>query len=293
MKVGRHLVALVACLSTGCLDWTYRNPSSNSERGGQADAWTLSDGGLPAADSGPPLEMVKVPSGTFMMGCNHAIDEDCSSNEDPYHAVNVPEFEIDRTEVTWSAYLRFTAATGTPQPAAYSRCIFQNGADYPVFGVSPTEARVYCAWASKALCSEAQWEKAARGTDGRKYPWGNEPPTCQRANFGACTPADIGQPLSQPVATHPAGASPYGALDMAGNAYEWIEDDCHDTYNGAPADGTAWIDSPRSSSSCALVRGGAFGYHDVRASLRTQFGPGNFDIDSECSHGFRCCRSAR
>ena len=96
-------------------------------------------------------------------------------------------------------------------------------ADYPVVNVTNDMARTYCSWTGKRLCTEAAWEKAARGTEGRRYPWGNEPASCDRAVMhdggDGC-----GTGTSYPVGSKPLGASPYGALDMAGNVSEWVKD---------------------------------------------------------------------
>ncbi|MDQ3368614.1 MAG: formylglycine-generating enzyme family protein [Myxococcota bacterium] len=162
----------------------------------------------------PPNDMVHVPAGPFLMG-------------EPAHEVELAEFWIDRTEVTQGDYDRCVAAgacgavpalldIGLPPPR------------YPVVNVTWNDAAAYCAWVEKQLPTEAQWEKAARGVDGRTYPWGEDPPTCERALFERWTPEKTDAcgekdpyTATHPVGSHPSGASPYGALDMAGNVLEW------------------------------------------------------------------------
>lgn len=181
-----------------------------------------------AADSTNVSEMVRVPGGTFRMG-NHNGPED----ERPQHQVDVAEFFIDRIPVTNAQFARFLNAKGTQaaggqrwydiddNDARIHRRDDQWAADagsenHPVVEASWYGALAYCAWLGKRLPTEAEWEKAARGTDGRKYPWGNEPPDRSRAHFGA------GWNELRPVGSLPKGASPYGVLDLAGNGWEWV-----------------------------------------------------------------------
>jgi len=126
------------------------------------------------------------------------------------------KFYIDKYEVTNRDYRKCVAA-GTCA-ALESRSGF-DAPNQPVVLVSQREARVYCAWAGKRLPSETEWQEAAQGTDDRRFPWGNAPPNCRLANYYEC---NKGQTL--PVGSKPAGASPCGALDMAGNVWEWVEE---------------------------------------------------------------------
>ena len=217
---------------------------------------------------------VHIPASTFMMGCNVAVDDDCDADEYPYHEVYLDAYYIDKTEVTQAAYKECvdTGVCDTPDcdwspsetPARPVRCI-----DW-------SDAKTYCEWAGKRLPTEAEWEKAARGTDGRKYPWGNAAVTGNRASFcdlnclayWADPSVDDGYELTAPVCSYPDGNSPYGACDMAGNLYEWTADwyDSH-YYESSPAD------NPKgpNDGSYRVRRGGGFMNHadTLRVSNRS------------------------
>jgi len=169
-----------------------------------------------------------------------------------------------------------------------SKCNSKNAGreDHPMNCVDWDQAKAYCAWEGKRLCTEAEWEKAARGADGRLYPWGNEVATCEYAVMdeggNGC-----GTGTTMAVGSKPLGASPYGALDMSGNLSEWVEDEWHENYIGAPTDGSAWVDSPRVFG--RVIRGGCFGHHAdyLRSSNR---GYGYPTVGGQ-SVGIRCCKS--
>lgn len=160
-----------------------------------------------------PRELIRVPAGPFLFG------------EPPGEEIALPEFLIDRTEVTNSQYKEFLDATGYPHLPRGTRRddpgwdpvrrTFREGtANYPVAGVSYDDANAYATWAGLRLPTEAEWEKACRGSDGRVFPWGNEADAA-RGRFAAGSPA--------PVGSHPADSSPFGVLDMAGNVNEWTK----------------------------------------------------------------------
>jgi formylglycine-generating enzyme required for sulfatase activity len=157
-------------------------------------------------------EMVYVPAGEFIMGSNEGY-----SDEKPAHTVYLDAFYIDKYEVTNAQYRKCAEAGACSQPHDAEYYNDPNYAGHPMVYVDWSQADAYCRWAGKRLPTEAEWEKAARGTDGRTYPWG-EGIDCDHAQYGECG----GQTV--PVGSKPQGTSPYGALDMAGNVWEWVAD---------------------------------------------------------------------
>lgn len=224
----------------------------------------------------PPGETVDVPAATFEMGCNAMVDTDCKDDEQPPHSVMLDAFAIDRTEVSQAEYSACVAAGACAAPSCEWDCA---KGDFPAGCVDWAGAKAYCAWAQKRLPTEAEWELAARGTDGRKFPWGNDAATCDHVNMHGCGEA------AAKVGSRPAGASPYGALDMAGNMVEMVED---------------WYDAKYYASSPAkdpkgpatgqhyVGRGGGFKSEAVwqRTSARDWYDA----TDAGGSLGFRCAR---
>ena len=173
-------------------------------------------------------EMVRIPAGPFLMGSSYGPED-----EQPQHRVQVSEFSIDRTKVTNTQFARFLNSAGLQgrrgekyfdSDDSDARIHRRDGKwqsdggheNHPVVEASWCGALEYCSWVSKRLPTEAQWEKAARGNDGRKYPWGNEAPDFTRAHFNG------GWNDFRPVGSFPKGGSPYGMLDAAGNGWEWV-----------------------------------------------------------------------
>ena len=226
--------------------------------------------------------MMNVPAGEFKMGSNDRPDQK------PIHTVYLDEYWVDQTEVTNSMYARCVAA-GVCKPPIRSGSILQDRYygdpqydNHPVVYVSQSNAATYCAWTGSRLPSEAEWEKAARGTDGRKYPWGNTLPTCKIVAFLGCVNDAVA------VGSYPAGASPYGALDMSGNVWEFVSDWYGEAYySQSPASNPTGPTS--GDGGYVVLRGGASLTSEeyLRTYYRLDDGP-----DNMYPHfGFRCVRS--
>ncbi len=203
----------------------------------------------------PPRDdgMVSVPAGEFFMGCNERVDSECENDEKPGRRVSVKAFRIDKTEVTVAAYRKCVQAGGCSAEglttafwsgkvqtkwSKYCNWDKPDRANHPINCVNWEHARRYCAWANKRLPTDAEWEKAARGTDGRKYPWGNKgfgdvrvaniADESAKRKFSKLTVAegyDDGFVDTAPVGSFsPAGDSPFHAQDVIGNVWEWTAD---------------------------------------------------------------------
>lgn len=156
------------------------------------------------------FDWVEIPAGEFVMGSNDYDDEK------PPHTLYLPTYYIARTPLTNAQYQHYVRATGQPAPSHWEDGQIPKGKEnHPVVYISWHDALAFCHWANVRLPTEAEWEKAARGTDGRIYPWGDSKPDKSRANFYR----EVGD--TTPVGAYPKGASPYGVLDMAGNVWEW------------------------------------------------------------------------
>jgi formylglycine-generating enzyme required for sulfatase activity len=192
--------------------------------------------------------MVMVPAGAFLMG-----RDDGAEDEAPAHRVYLDTFWIDRHEVTNAEFKAFCDSTRRllPNNPLWDPNYVLDKPDYPVVNLTWRQANAYCHWKGKSLPTEAQWEKAARGTEGFLYPWGNAYAE-NRANIFA----EDEYQRTAPVGSFPLGASPYGALDMSGNVWEWCLDWYQEfVYRDAPDRNPP---PPSEESAWRVVRGGGF-----------------------------------
>lgn len=164
--------------------------------------------------------MVEIPAGEFAMGSDgvRALED-----ERPAHRVWLDRFSMDLYEVAMAQYAEFLLATQRPEPWQWNSIDLSQSHDRPVIGVDWSDADAYCRWKGKRLPTEAEWEKSARGTDGRLYPWGDQFPQHDLANFALGARFSYSQVL-MPVQSYEQGKSPYGLLHMAGNVWEWVQD---------------------------------------------------------------------
>ena len=249
---------------------------------------------LPAPTPAPPptpvetwsrpadgMVMVYVPAGEFIMG---SPDGEGYDQEHPQHRVYLDAYWIDRTEVSNAQYRQCVDA-GTCEVAPGWMRDDMNDDEQPVAGVTWYDAHIYCEWADARLPTEAEWEKAARGTDGRTYPWGNSEPDCTKANYWDKENGCLG--IAAAVGSYPAGASPYGALNMAGNMWEWVADWYDKYYYGnSPARNPQGPDSGEER----VLRGASFmpPSYMVRCAYRNKYNP----TYMYGAVGFRCARSS-
>ena len=248
--------------------------------------------------------MVYVPAGNFLMGSPEGVGD---ADENPQHTVYLDAYWIDETEVTNSMYQKCVSTGFCTEPSdksSYTRPSYYGNPDYanyPVIYVNWNQAAQYCSWAKRRLPTEAQWEKAARGENGLIYPWGNESPTGNLVNFAdassnlsfADNSINDGFADTSPVGSFPQGASPYGALNMAGNVWEWVADFYSDSYYFESSNGgSSIISNPfgPGSGDQYVFRGGSW-YSTIRL-LRTA--NRNWDIPTQVFHnlGFRCAMPA-
>ncbi|HKQ33989.1 MAG TPA: formylglycine-generating enzyme family protein [Nitrospiraceae bacterium] len=232
------------------------------------------------ATAAAPDDMVLVPAGEFTMGSSEG-----DPDEKPAHKVLIDAFYMDKYEVTVKQYAVFLQESGGDRPSEWKTMNKTANQNRPVMGVDWEEAARYCKWAGKRLPTEAEWEKAARGTDGRIYPWGNDPPTPLHANYGK-KEWDNHEALV-PVGKLENGKSPYGIYDMGGNVWEWVSDWYdNDYYKNSPSQNP----TGPSSGGFKVIRGGS--WNTSARSLRSAdryFDPPSFR--SQYVPGFRCAKN--
>ena len=225
--------------------------------------------------------MVLVPAGEFTMGSDKG-DED----ESPIHRVYLHTFYIDKFEVTNGRFAKFVDAIQSEPPWGFAdKDTPVVHADRPVRWVNWMDAMGYCLWAGKRLPTEAEWEKAARGTDGRVYPWGNDLPTSAHAVYGL---KEGGAETTSSIGDRDKGQSPYGAHDLAGNLYEWVTDwYAEDFYANFVMNPSI---SPRgpSEGTAKVQRGGSYinSPYRLRSTFRTKGDP----TEPDPNVGFRCAQ---
>lgn len=297
MRRATLIGVMVAAMLMGTSGWVSALDVADVTREWTADGKKIAAerAKLPAHD-----EMVKIPAGTFLMGSDKKVDRNAYQPEFPQRRVYLDAYEIDKYEVTTVQFLKFVLATDR-KPLIdwqYEGGNFQETmANHPVMHVSWFDADAYCRWAGKRLPTSAEWEKAARGEDGRVYPWGNEPAGLSRANFGRTG-------LSGPVRDRPErlllyppiisvdkydnGVSPYGVFQLAGNVAEWTADwyDPH-YYKTAPDRNPK---GPEKGTQRAF-RGG--GWIDSTPSVRPAQRNGTDPNTKMNWLGFRCARDAK
>jgi formylglycine-generating enzyme required for sulfatase activity len=232
------------------------------------------------------MEFVRVPAGPFLLGSDPMKDKDAQDDEQPQHSLDLPEFYIGKYPVTNAQFAAFLRAAGhkAADDKWQSGQFPQGGTTHPATFLSWHDAVAFCRWFSQAsghlvrLPTEAEWEKAARGTDGRIYPWGNQPPTAELCNFSQ----NVGS--TTPVGSYsPQGDSPYEAADMAGNVWEWcstlwveqaypffVQDEWREDYlkgkGGRVLRGGSWNDDP----------------DDVRCAVRNWYDLVDWDYNWGC-----------
>jgi formylglycine-generating enzyme required for sulfatase activity len=236
--------------------------------------------------------MVAVPAGEFTMG------DDSDKNAKPARHVTITKsFFIDTTEVAVADYSKCVTARGCTATSVHGPDVtdtevtkfspmcnaqYPDRGDHPVNCVDREQATAYCASTGKRLPTEAEWEYAARGPDGRVYPWGSDEPKCDKAAVSGCVRMLPDRAGTKPVGSFPASASPFGALDMAGDVWEWVAD------GWAPYAAGATVDPRVLGESVGVIRGGSwdFGPASLKAFARLKF----YTTNGHVSTGFRCAK---
>lgn len=234
------------------------------------------------------VPMVLVPSGPFLMGSNEGLP-----NERPEHLVTLKAYYIDQFEVTAGRYQKFIESSKRGMPPTWDDGSAQALADLPAVGISWADAAAYCKWAGRRLPTEAEWEKAARGMDGRRYPWGDMQPFVDIANYNrgvwvseAITLVPVNSGLEGMSVRHglkEGGKSAYGLFHMAGNAAEWVADWYDREYyqKSPPNDPTGSVEGEK-----RVIRGGSWA--DLPTALRVTARFSAYPAFEDRTIGFRC-----
>ncbi len=241
-----------------------------------------------------PVGMVRVPAGPFTMGSNkedtegvtteYGLTKPLYQDEHPAHAVTLPTFFIDQHEVTNDQYAKFIEVAGARPPGHWAAGKPPAGrGNYPASGMNWYDAERFCTWMGKRLPMETEWEKAARGTNGFEFPWGNEFDP-KKANTGGSGLGDLA-----PVGSFPQGRSPYGVDDMAGNVWEWTAD-WYQPYPGGTFRSDAF------GQKYKVLRGGSWGgagHYALSYFYRTSHRLNSEPEFGFPDAGFRCVKSAQ
>lgn len=237
-------------------------------------------------EANPYSEMASIPAGEFVMGSS---DKKAKSNENPSHLVYLDSFYIDKFEVSFKEFEEYLAANPKQYPTItgwVDRKARPDMLNKPVFGFQWKRCKKYCEWKGKRLPTEAEWERAAKGLEGRNYPWGNEPPDDKRANFGNCCFIQKGSVLS-PVDNFDNGKSPEGVYNLGGNVAEWV----HDWYDKKYYEKSPYK-NPKGpvKGKHHVIRGGA--WNSLPVYLRSTSRYGDSDAKDYYGIGCRCAKSA-
>ena len=235
--------------------------------------------------------IILIPEGEFLMGCDiaHNAGFECRYNQLPLHSVYLSAYYMDKHEVTNGQYKKCVEAGRCKEPVyknSLSRDRYYGNpafSGFPVVAITWFEANTYCEWVGGRLPTEAEWEKAARGTSIKAYPWGDQNPNCDLANSYDNASGDVCVGDTVKVGSYPDGASVYGVMDMAGNVWEWVEDWYHpDYYHKSPL-----VDPPGDESGVfKIIRGGSFDYS--WSKLLIAYKSNHRPSKRHLGYGFRC-----